>query len=324
MKKIILICGLIRKIDILYKSIDIYIKLREEKIIDEIVICTDKYIHDNLNGNIINDTLRLHCNKNNIKIIEHETLNIEHIEHIDPIVKNRPICPCRKKNNSISLWREIYNVKIGLENLIENSFVLKTRTDCFLTYDIIKKIFTNYLIKLEDNSILNYKIWAPSFRYAEQLFITDYMFAGYRNDLLKTTKLDGSILEWGNKSPTGFNNMNTIWWIYLFKSNNSIIQKYVETYVNSNTEIKTYKEDLYYSAIANYFYLLDKYFIIDSGYNDITMYPSWGGSGILNSSDNTLEFNNHCNSNWINNFKKKLFNYDLVLNQIYNKFILLS
>ena len=126
----------------------------------------------------------------------------------------------------------MYSFKKGLELLDNDSFVLKTRPDMLISYNLIKKIFTDYKVKLEENDFLEYKIWSSGFNEKELLYIMDFTFAGKKEDLLKTCHMNGEFLTWGVKSPTGVNNFNTLWWIDIFYKKIPIIKSYYQTYVN--------------------------------------------------------------------------------------------
>ena len=288
MKKFILINGLIRNEDIFLKQLDIYDKLKNNNIIDEIYLVIDKNKLCDGNNIPLGETLNIELKKKiekKLKIYEIENLSIEEIKKIDPLCDKR--CRNELRKNTIcglSLWRPMYSLKKGLEFIEDNSFVYKTRPDMLVSYNLLEKIFTKYIIKL-DNDLLEYKIWSSGFNEKELLYIMDFTFAGKKEDLLKTCHMNGEFLLWGKKSPTGVNNYNTLWWIDIFYKKYPIIKKYYETYVNEKTEIKTYKEDLYLECINLYYNILDKYFIIDSGLNEYSILQSWGHHHIFNSND---------------------------------------
>lgn len=310
MKNIVLINGLIRDVDYFYKSLNIYIKLRNLKIIDEIYLSIDKEILKDGNnipiGNCLNEEIKNKLINDNINIIEIENLTIEQIKKIDPIIENRPRNKLRKNTlTGLSLWRPMYSLKKSLEQLEPNSYILKTRPDVIISEKLLKKIFNEYKVKLENDELLEYKIWSSGFNEKELLYIMDFSFAGKREDLLKTTHMNGTFLKWGNKSPTGVNNFNTIWWIDIFRKKYDIIQKYYEKYVNDKCIIQTYNEELYKNCMKLYYNILDKYFIINSGLNDFSIKQSWGNLDIFNSHDGINIPNNgrteFKNSNWVKN-----------------------
>ena len=313
MKNIILINGLIRHREIFYKQFTIYKQLIKDEIIQQIVICIDKNILTDGNNVPLGETLEENDKKflqeNNVKIIEIENLSIEEIKKIDPIIEKRPRNKLRKNTLSgLSLWRPMYSLKKGLEMLEDNSYVLKTRPDMLLSYRLLKKIFTDYKIKLENNEFLEYKIWSSGFNEKELLYIMDFTFAGKKEDLLKTCHMNGDFLTWGVNSPTGVNNYNTLWWIDIFYKKYPIIKKYYEKYITEKPVIKTYNENLYKEAIQLYYNLLNKYFVIDSGINDYYIKQSWGNLDCFNSNDGInipksgrVEFKN---SEFINNLFK--------------------
>lgn len=314
MKNYILINGLIRDKQIFYKQFEIYKKLINENIIDEIVLCIDKEILKDGNniplGNRLENEIRFFLQENSVKIIEINNLSIDEIKKIDPIIEKRPRNKLRKNTLcGLSLWRPMYSLKKGLESLENDSFVLKTRPDMLISYNLIKKIFKDYKVKLEKNDFLEYKIWSSGFNEKELLYIMDFTFAGKKEDLLKTCHMNGEFLTWGIKSRSGVNNFNTLWWIDIFYKKFPIIKIYYETYVNEKTEIKEYNETLYKESMDLYYNLLNNYFIIDSGINEYCIKQSWGPLDYFNSNDGInipktgrTEFKN---SNFITNYFNK-------------------
>ena len=65
----VLICGLIRKEEILKQMIEIYCKLRNEHIIHEIIIATDKNTYNN-------NVMKEYFIKKNIMFKEYDNLSI--------------------------------------------------------------------------------------------------------------------------------------------------------------------------------------------------------------------------------------------------------
>tara|TARA_Y100000389_G_scaffold24382_1_gene21071 strand:- start:2212 stop:3162 length:951 start_codon:yes stop_codon:yes gene_type:complete len=316
MKNYILINGLIRNEEIFYKQFEIYKKLINENIINEIVLCIDKEILKDGNniplGNKLENKIRFFLETNNVKIIEINNLSIDEIKKIDPIIEKRPRNKLRKNTLSgLSLWRPMYSLKKGLELLDKDSFVLKTRPDMLISYNLIKKIFIDYKVKLEKNDFLEYKIWSSGFNQKELFYIMDFTFAGKREDLLKTCHMNGEFLTWGIKSPSGVNNFNTIWWIDIFYKKYPIIKSYYEKYINEKSEIKEYNETLYKESMNLYYNLLNDYFIIDSGINEYYIKQSWGHLDCFNSNDDInipktgrTEFkNSNYIKNYLNNFR---------------------
>lgn len=331
MLKYIIINGLVRNENILFKSLKIYNLLINEKIIDKILFVIDKNLKTDGNnspiGNTINNNLRKKLIENNVEILEIENLSVEDVEKIDPIIKQRPRNTLRKNTlTGLSLWRQMYSLKKALEYIPQNSFVLKTRTDVAISYNLLKKIFTQYIIPNKNLSLLKYKIWSTGFNEKELFYIMDFSFAGYRDDLLKTTHMNGIYLKWGNKSPTGVTNFNSLWWLDIFINDFPKIKDYIQKYVINPPVIKQYKEKLYYECIAYYYKKIDEYFIIDSGVNEFMISQSWGQKHIFNSHSEIHKHNQgntryeFKNSEWINKFKKKLFKSDNVLYNIYNEF----
>ena len=154
----------------------------------------------------------------------------------------------------------------------------------------------------------------------------DFTFAGKREDLLKTCHMNGEYLKWGNKSPTGVCNYNSLWWIEIFNKQFPIIKDYYQRYITSNPEIKQRNEVLYFKCMKLYYEILDKYFIIDSGINEYMIKQSWGTNNIFNAHDELHkpnkgnERNEFKNSEWIEKFKNGKFNANYFINNIYNEF----
>ena len=153
MKNIILINGLLRDINVFKQALNIYIQLRTDNIINDIVLVIDIELKKDGNniplGNTLDTETRDFLITNNINIIEIENLSINEVKKIDPIIEKRPRNTLRKNTLSgLSLWRPMYSLKKGLEKLEENSYVLKTRPDILMSYVLLKKIFTDYKIKI--------------------------------------------------------------------------------------------------------------------------------------------------------------------------------
>ena len=307
----VLICGLIRKEDILIRMLQIYIKLREEKIIYEIIIATDI-------GKYFNENMKKYFKKNNIIYKEYENLTLEQIKQIDSDVENKRICPLRLKNCNITIWKELYNIKKALLDISENRYILKTRTDLSLNYELVKKIFTEYKMPLK-NDILDYKIWASAFNYKEMLYVIDFAFTGSRNDLLKATHMNSESFKWNPKNSFGFNASDTIWWTYIFNDKFPIVKKFIENYRNNlKPIIQTYEEPLYYESIGTWLYILDKYFVIGNlNNNDFVFYPNWGGKWYI-------DYNKFNNKEWLTKFKNGDFNSNKIIKHIFNEYQLLN
>lgn len=324
MKKVVLICGLIRKIEILKQSLEIYNRLIKENIIDEIILCTDYKNNSNKSaGTFITNDIKEMLQKSNVKIIEHESLSLNEIKKIDPKCEERSLCRLRKKNIFISIWKEAYNFKMGLINCPDNSFILKTRCDLFLSYNLIKKIFNNYIKKLPENNIFDYKIWAGGFGYCEPLYLSDYAFMGYKKDLLKTVSLDGQHLNWNNLKMS-INTSDTLWWIPIFYKKYPIIKSFFENIVGKYKSLTLIENEIFYKTIATSIFILNKYFIIDSGVNDYILYPAWGGIQIKNSVSHFSNYPIQQNSEWIQNFINGKFNSNKIMKLIFNEYQLLN
>jgi hypothetical protein len=308
MKNTILICGLIRQENILKEMIDIYCRLRSENIIYEIIIATDKNTYNN---NIMKEYFK----EKKIIYKEYNNLSLEDIKRIDPDVENKELCKLRKKNNSITIWKELFNIKQALLDIYDNRYILKTRTDLYLSYELVKKIFTDYKILLK-NDILDYKIWGSAFNYKEILYIIDFAFSGSKNDLIKACHSNSESFSWNPNNKYGFNASDTIWWTYIFNNKFPIVKQFIETYRNFEKPIiQTYDEELYIESIATWIHILESYFVIDNlQKKDFVFFPSWGGNWVI---DNTR----FQNKNWLNKFKNGDYNNDYIINQIYNKYL---
>ena len=93
MLKYIIINGLVRNENILFKSLKIYNLLINEKIIDKILFVIDKNLKTDGNnspiGNTINNNLRKKLIENNVEILEIENLSVEDVEKIDKYDKKK-------------------------------------------------------------------------------------------------------------------------------------------------------------------------------------------------------------------------------------------
>lgn len=299
----VIICGLIRKENILIKMIDIYLKLKREGIIHEIIIGTDS-------NHWINNKLKRYFINKGIIYKEYDNLSIEEIKNIDPDVDKKPIDKLRKKNNSITIWKELYNIRQTLLDIPENRYILKTRSDLYLCYELVKDIFTKYKVKL-DNDILDYKIWAPAFGYKEMLWVIDFAFSGSKKNLLEACHMNSESFKWNPKNYYGFNVSDTIWWTYIFNNKFPEVKLFIENFRNSNPKVQVYDNELYFRCISVWLHILEDYFVIDNLDNKkFIFYPNWGDTWCI-------DYNRFQNKSWLEKFKEGNFNNDRILNNIY-------
>ena len=83
-----------------------------------------------------------------------------------------------------NIYYQIKSMEYGLENIPENNFLFKSRTDVYIKPGALKKILKLDYTILED-SILENKIWIPYFETTKLFYFGDECFYGKVSDLLK-------------------------------------------------------------------------------------------------------------------------------------------
>jgi hypothetical protein len=157
----ILFCGLIRKEDLLRKSIKDMVSLRKKGLINNIIFSTWDYEVEN------NPEVSSFLRENGVIIIGSK----------EPSDWGKGNMRCQMKS-----------LGIGLKRTEKGRFVLKTRPDVYIPLDFLEKVLPSkeklkITKDLPKGNIFKYKIWIPWFEITQPFFIGDEFFFGYREDL---------------------------------------------------------------------------------------------------------------------------------------------
>lgn len=158
----VIFTGLIREYDLLRKSISEMVLLRDEGLINKIIISTwtgEPQKHPEI---------LLFLKSNKIIILESK----------EP-----------KDFGDGNIWCQMKSLEEGLGKSDPNRFILKTRTDVRINPFFLRKLFSSKekLLKITKNlpkgNIFKYKVWVPWFELTKPFFMGDECFFGHYHDL---------------------------------------------------------------------------------------------------------------------------------------------
>lgn len=156
----IIFCGLIRRTDLLEKSIKDFNKLRKKGLIDKIILST--WVDEAEKNPEIISFLK----KNKVIILAKP-------QPADPGVGN--------------IWCQMKSFETGLSKSKKNNFVLRTRTDVYINPEFLEYVFKNKesLLKITYNlprNIFKFKVWIPWAELTQPFFIADECFFANHED----------------------------------------------------------------------------------------------------------------------------------------------
>ena len=159
----VLFCGLMRKPEMFKKSIQDLSLMRKDGLINQIIFST--WTGELEKSPEIESFLK----ENKVKIIKTE----------EP-----------KDRGYGNIWCQMKALEVGLSEIEENEFVLKTRSDVYIHPDFLKKIFSSsQLFKITKNlpkgNIFQNKVWVHWFELTRPFYMADECFYGTRYDLKK-------------------------------------------------------------------------------------------------------------------------------------------
>ena len=165
----VIFTGLVRNLDLFIKSLEDFSKLRSENMIGDIIFSTwvgeiDKY-----------DGLRNTLEKYDCHLVESE--------------------PPAKSIGFI--WHQMKSLYLGLEQVEDNLYCLKTRPDLYIKPEFIRKLIgntddLNINLPNEQEPIFEKKIWIPYFEITKPFYMSDECFWGKAVDLKKLVNFDAS------------------------------------------------------------------------------------------------------------------------------------
>lgn len=262
-KNDILICGMIlinKKTpspEILIKSIKDFVALRNKGKIQNIIYSTwigeiDKF-----------EKLREFLEKNNVKLVESRepknyTTGFENVRHAGPG----------------NIWCQTKLLDLGLREIDNNSYVLKTRPDIYIKPKFLVRLFSDKTaehleIPKNVNHIFTKKIWIPWFEITMPFHIGDECFFGLCKDLKKLMHYDASYFV-----------LDKIYWapahamrfIHPFQKSFPLLKIYLKyapdisiwTCERFKVLEASLQENVYLDILAIYYYILKNYFFIET------------------------------------------------------------
>ena len=160
--------GLIRDYGTFKKSLNDLVQLRKKGFVDKIILSTWKGEPSK------HPEMIPFLEKSGILIIESE----------EPEVNQNS--PYYKKD---FIWHQMKALDIGLNNIEDGKFVLKSRSDVYISPDFIKKLATEkssllkIILDLPSGNIFKFKVWVPWFELTKPFFMADECFFGFKDDL---------------------------------------------------------------------------------------------------------------------------------------------
>ena len=269
----ILICGKIlidhktNSPKMLIKSIKDFVVLRNNGKIQNIIYSTWDDEIDKFKG------LRKFLLGNNVKIVESRepknyTTGFENMRHAGPG----------------NIWCQTKILDLGLREIDDNSYVLKTRPDIYIKPKFLDRLFskrTAAKLKIPRNTrnIFTKKIWIPWFEITLPFHMADECFFGLCKDLKKLIHYDASYFV-----------LDKIYWapahamrfIHPFEKSFPLLKNYLENAADlsiyqlerlSVMELSL-QEEVYLEFLALYYYLLKNYFFIET-LGNVIQFREW-------------------------------------------------
>lgn len=156
----VIFTGLIRNTELIKKSINDFIQLRKEGLVNKIIFSTWDYEVDK------NSEIKSFFEKNRIMLIGSKEPKEMGFGHIN----------CQMKA-----------LEEGLKK-VNSPFVLKTRADLYIDQLFLRNLFKNKekLLKIKLNlpngNIFKYKFWIPYFEITKPFYLSDEAYFGYYDD----------------------------------------------------------------------------------------------------------------------------------------------
>jgi hypothetical protein len=165
----ILFLGLVREQKMFKKSILDFSRMRKNGLINNIIFSTWDYEPKN------HPEFFKFLKENNVKILANK----------EP-----------EDRGTGNIWCQMKSLQVGLDNIDEDRFVLKTRSDVYIQPEFLKKLFEekDSLLKitksLPKGNIFKYKIWTHYFVLNVPFHMGEECFFGNRDDLRRLINYD--------------------------------------------------------------------------------------------------------------------------------------
>lgn len=241
----IIICGLVRVPKLFKKSLKDFIKLRREGFVDKIIYSAWKGEVDKYLG------VKSFVKDNNITLIENE----------EP-----------KEWGKGSIWCQMKSFDMGLRQLDDDCFVLRTRPDLWININFLRRLF-NSREKLQIKSsvtkkIFKHKIWTPYYEITKPFYLAGDCFYGYIDDVRKLVNYD----KFYDDFDIGPGITHIRQFIHPFLEDFSVLREYLKKGANTahstpqRFEVlnKNLKNNNYLCYLATYYKILNTYFYINS------------------------------------------------------------
>lgn len=256
----VLLCGQIREPWLFQEFMRVYILMQQAGIIDRIVLSTWKAELEQLGGTC--DRLREY--------------GVELVANDEPV-------NFQVSGNYFHQTCQLYS---GLQEIDSDSWVFKTRPDVFLTFDNLQNLFQSVMALppvAAEPRVFSHRIWVPYFEVTQPFFISDVVFFGKRNDLLKLCSFDSSyeaLNLFKVPNPQELQKRaaaaETRKYLSVFVDNFPILNEfkdvwqYAEYYMTARDAVLDYnsKHQFYREYFALYLYIMNTYFAVGRPYYD--------------------------------------------------------
>jgi hypothetical protein len=269
MDNTIIFMGQLRNIDNFLIQIDILNSIKKLCRINEIIYITD-------DGELSVDNIKL-LSVRDVTIHSKKPLDQKYIEHADAELKKRSAGQRTRSGGMTrgTIWRQLYDLKYGLNLINENNFVLRTRTDISISKEFYIEILTNPRFRRKlSNSPFYYSIWIQWFSLLNPFYIHDTCFYGQCADLSKLVS-DNYNIEYSKYYPG--RGLPAFFWLRPF-AELKWVKCYFENYYQKRFNFIWIFKKEYIIILINYWKMIVENFHVEFG--DISWYLQWNSSPV--------------------------------------------
>lgn len=253
----ILFCGLPRNFSLLRTSLNDIDVLKSDNIVENIAFSTWK--------NKLSSEYRELLNKNNVHIIESD-------EPQDFGERN--------------IWLQMKSLEYGLEHCDNSNYVLKTRSDVWLSPNLIRMIVQDNYLDKENTKIFRKKIWIPWAEIRKPFYMEDACFCGLHCDICKMVNYDSYYDILCKSIGGGETHIRRFIHPFIHKP---MVKKKINDFINMD---RVLSNDEYIEFLAIYYDILYKYFRIKTNHGSFKMKQPYHEPKIsLNSNEFRANFN---------------------------------
>lgn len=189
----------------------------------------------------------------------------------------------RVGGNYLHQTKQLYNALLAVDS---GSWVFKCRPDVYVHFDSLMPLFQSVIVApppAADPHIFQRRIWVPYFEATQPFFLSDVVFFGLRDDLLRLCHFDVSYevngtfelpdpLEIQKKAAAAETRKYLSLFAYYFPVLNEYkdVWQYAEYYLDKRSDVMDYNfaHPIYWEYMALYFYIMNSYFLIGRPYYD--------------------------------------------------------